>query len=201
MTNHNTYCAQAQEIATLVLNGVKSYARIQDIIRDQDMEALFYKTLHVFCQEKAPALLQKAGISQPSQAPAFLCKCFGNLFLGRYRKCLQAAEKLARDRGYGAEREFPLLERVPAQSLANSADLEEWVRESLETLPPKAKLLAASLMAGEEGDSCSSSGKKAGLSRRMVEKAKGQIIRALSEHPAAGRMLRNLRRRAGKAKR
>lgn len=182
----NNVIINTQEIATLVLDGVKSYSRLQALLNHPDREALFYDTLDVFCRLKAPQLLRKGTFTQSDSSPqAFLCKCFENIFLDKCRKW-QAKQNQSRFIPF-EERDIP-----PTPSCREEReDSLAWVRGCLSGLPPAAKQLALAVLAGEEPH-CTSAARKISMSRRKTELAKKQIISAIKKHPSAAGMLRRL---------
>lgn len=190
--SNNNIIINTQEIVALVLDGVRSYSRIQALLVNPDNEVLFYDTLDVFCRNKAPQLLQKGSFTQSgSSLQAFLCKCFENIFLDKCRKW-QAKQD--------ASRFVPFDEGDVSPSPSCQEGQEdglEWVRACISGLPPTAKRLALALLAGEEPH-CTSAARKISLSRRKTELAKKQIIRAIMEHPCASGMLHRLERNAKK---
>lgn len=190
--SNNNIIINTQEIVTLVLDGVKSYSRIQALLDNPDREALFYDTLDTFCRHKAPQLLQKGTFTQCGSPPqAFLCKCFENIFLAKCRKW-QAKQEASRFVPFEGGDDVPTLPAHDGQE-----DLLEWVRACIASLPPTAKRLALAMLAGEDPH-CTSAARKISLSRRKTELAKKQIIRAIMKHPCSSGMRHRLERNAKK---
>jgi len=190
--SNNFIITNTQEIVALVLDGVKSYSRIQALLDNHDVEALFYDTLDVFCRQKAPLLLQKATFAPTGYSrQAFLCRCFENIFLSRCRKFQTQKAKDSLVPLDGLE--------IPQRTsgLEEQQDLQEWVRECLAELPPTAKKLALALLSGEEAN-CTAAARKIRLSRRRTELAKKQIIASIMRHPCSSGMLRRLEKNAKK---